>query len=183
MGFVEYRLPSPLAVKELILRFSFSQPNQSVKIESRGNETWPEIRVRTPCLPFISTKGERHLQSPLFPNPADTKVNLGSFDWTVEFWFLPAGEPEQEGVIFEIGEGPRGENDRVTRLTLNANGGGFTLYNQPTDLKLAIPSSSAASRQWRHLAFVYSTKVKQLRHYVDGVLQPLPPAEGPPTRR
>jgi hypothetical protein len=123
----------------------------------------------------LMTKGEKHLRSPGFANATDRKLNLGQFDWTVEFWFLPMRTGGPEGVIFEIGEGPRGENDHVTRLTLNADHSGFTLFNQPSGTKLVIPSgASPGPPGWHHLAFVYSTSEAQLRHYLDGALQPLP---------
>jgi len=111
-------------------------------------------------------------------NPTETKLNLGAFDWTVEFWFRADGQADADGVVFEIGAGPRGENDHVTRLTLNADRQGFTLTNQPSGTRLVIPSSAAALKPrqdaWHHLAFVYAAKEKQLRHYVDGRPQPLP---------
>jgi len=123
----------------------------------------------------LMTKGERHLRAPPFANATDTKLNLGDFDWTVEFWFLPEPEGRDEGVVFEIGEGPRGENERVTRLTLNADRRAFTLLNQPSGTKLVIPTNLAAPARWQHLAFVHDATGQQLRHYVDGALQPLPP--------
>ena len=76
-------------------------------------------------------------------------------------------------VVFEIGEGPRGENDRVTRLTLNADRRAFTLYNQPSNVRLLI-ATNLAKAGWHHLAFVYSAGEQQLRHYVDGTRQKLP---------
>lgn len=123
----------------------------------------------------LMTRGEKHLRSPGFANATDTKLNLGGIDWTVEFWFLRTRPGDAAGVVFEIGTGSRGENTRVTRLVLNADGGGFTIENQPSGAKLAIPSSVAAlSEGWHHLAFVHAGAERQLRHYVDGVLQPLP---------
>ncbi|MGC8795359.1 MAG: hypothetical protein ACP5U2_18455, partial [Bryobacteraceae bacterium] len=87
----------------------------------------------------LATVGEKHLRSPNFANPTGTKLNLGAFDWTIEFWFLP-GESLAEGVVFEIGEGPRGENERVTRLTLRADRTAFELYNDPARATLIIPT-------------------------------------------
>jgi hypothetical protein len=78
----------------------------------------------------------------------------------------------------EIGAGPRGENELVTQILLNADRRGFTLWNQPSDVRLNIPSSAAAlepaTGEWCHLAFVYDAGRHQLRHYVNGALQPLP---------
>ena len=127
----------------------------------------------------LMTSGENHLRKEVgFPNATKTKLNLGHFDWTVEFWFLPTKELKNEGIVFEIGQGPRGENDHVTRLLLNKQGDGFTLFNQPSGTILRIPSNkqalSSEHAEWHHLAFVYSSKENQLRHYVDGKRQPLP---------
>jgi hypothetical protein len=123
----------------------------------------------------LSTNGEKHLRTPGFPNVTASRLNLGAFDWTVEFWFMPTHESAGEGVIFEIGQGPRGENHRVTRLSLNADRTAFTLINQPSGVALKIPTSAAILRRgWHHLAFVYDAASRQLHHYVDGAVQPLP---------
>lgn len=125
----------------------------------------------------FETTGETHLRSAGFANATDSKLNLGAFDWTIEFWYLPRASTT-EGVVFEIGEGPRGENDRLTRLTLAGDKSAFQLVNQPSASVLRIPTDAAALRdtsRWRHLAFVYSAAEGQLQHYVDGKLQPLPP--------
>jgi concanavalin A-like lectin/glucanase superfamily protein len=131
---------------------------------------------QTATFAALLTSGEKHLRSGGFANATDTKLNLGGFDWTVEFWFLPeAGS--REGVVFEIGEGPRGENDRVTRLSLLPNRRAFRLYNAAAQIALEIPTNNralAGNGSWHHLAFVYTSGEHQLRHYVDGKLQPLP---------
>lgn len=127
----------------------------------------------------LMTSGQNHLRKLVgFANATDTKLNLGNYDWTVEFWFESTESTNEYGTIFEIGQGPRGENDKVTRLILDTDFKGFTLYNEPSGVKLFIPSDEKAlnpiSKQWHHFAFVYSAKDKQLKHYVDGVLQKLP---------
>jgi hypothetical protein len=124
----------------------------------------------------LLTSGEKHLRSGGFANATNTKLNLGNFDWTVEFWFSPAAIAGG-GVVFEVGQGPRGENDAITRLTLAADRGSFELVNRPSATVLNIPTDAARLRavdQWRHLAFVYRASDSQLRHYVDGTLQQLP---------
>jgi len=127
----------------------------------------------------LMTNGERHLRQEVgFSHPTRTRLNLGDQDWTVEFWYLPTLNVEGDGVVLEIGEGPRGENDRITQLVLNKARDGFVLWNQPSGIRLQIPSSQGAlsgdEGDWRHLAFVYNAGDGQLRHYVDGKLQPLP---------
>jgi hypothetical protein len=128
----------------------------------------------------LATRGERHLRQEVgFASATETRLNLGDFDWTIEFWYQPTREAEGEGVVLEIGEGPRGENDRVTQLLLGADQKSFTLVNQPSGTQLKIPSDAAAlvpaTAGWHHLAFVYDASRRQLRHYVDGKLQRLPP--------
>ena len=127
----------------------------------------------------LMTSGQNHLRKLVgFANATDTKLNLGDFDWTVEFWFEPEKNTGQSGTVFEIGQGPRGENNKVTRLSLDADLKGFTLYNEPSGKKLFIPSDAEAlnpaNKGWHHFAFVYSAKEEQLKHYVDGKLQKLP---------
>jgi hypothetical protein len=122
----------------------------------------------------LLTTGEKHLRSGGFANATDTRLNLGAFDWTVEFWFRPgSGQGDAEGVVFEVGQGPRGENDHLTRLSLAASGDAFVLVNEPSATTLRIPTTLRGSG-WVHLAFVYSAAEAQLRHYVNGRLQVLP---------
>lgn len=121
----------------------------------------------------LLTAGENHLrkEKPI-PNPTETGLNLGAFDWTVEFWFQPSeAGASADGVVFEVGQGPRGENDHVTALRLKADRSGFTFINQPAGVKLDIPSDAAALKSagtWTHLAFVYDAKAQKLMHYVNG---------------
>jgi hypothetical protein len=121
------------------------------------------------------TSGERHLRSSGFANPSDSKLNLGNFDWTVEFWYR-GGAAAKGGTVFEIGSGPRGENDLVTRLSLAGGARAFEFINQPAGIKLVIPTNAKAvnDREWHHLVFVYSAATAQMSHFVDGRQQPLP---------
>jgi hypothetical protein len=163
--------PAPLKISGTSLNPQFGL----LPIPKASGRTVAPMTWMTATFAALATTGEKHLRSPGFANVADTKLNLGASDWTVEFWFLPTAKSNADGVVFEMGEGPRGENDHVTRLTWNANRAGFTLFNHPGDVKLAIPSRAAAANGWRHLAFVHGASEQQVRHYVDGVLQPLPP--------
>jgi len=128
----------------------------------------------------LMTSGEDHLRKQVgFPQATQTGLNLGSvFNWTVEFWYKPTRETGEDGVVFEIGKGPRGENDIVTRLLVNVDESGFTFFNQPGGILLDIPSDTDALNpavsDWRHMAFVYDADESQLYHYVNGVLQELP---------
>lgn len=127
----------------------------------------------------LMTRGEKHLRQEVgFGSPTRSELNLGAADWTVEFWYQPGAASDADGVVLELGPGPRGEDDRVTQLVLNRASGSFTLVNQPSATSLKIPSSPQAlrddSKSWSHLAFVYDAKNHQLRHFVNGRLQPLP---------
>lgn len=127
----------------------------------------------------LMTEGENHLRKEVgFINPTDTRLNLGAFDWTVEFWYRPAPGAAGEGVVFEVGTGPRGENAHVTRLALAMDRRSFTFVNQPSGVTLTIPTAvpalDPARGAWHHFAFVYDAGTRQLRHYVDGKQQTLP---------
>jgi len=127
----------------------------------------------------LMTRGERHLRQEVgFASPTRTGLNLGDSDWTIEFWYRATRKAVSESVALEIGTGPRGENDLVTQLILDADQASFTLVNRPASVRLKIPSSAEAltrdATAWHHLAFVYDAESEQLRHYVDGQLQSLP---------
>jgi len=131
---------------------------------------------RTARFCALMTSAENHLRNEVgFANATDTKLNLGNFDWTVEFWFLPVRKAVTDGVVFEVGSGPRGDSDVITQLALAADHRTFVLINQPTSTRLAIPTDHKAltpgSTVWRHLAFVYAHRDGSLRHYVDGKQQ------------
>ncbi len=125
----------------------------------------------------LMTSGEKHLRNEVgFVNVTKTKLNLGNFDWTVEFWFQFVGNENQNGVVFEIGQGPRGDNDNVTKLILQKKLKSFLLINKPANTTLSIPTNDALIKdgKWHHLAFAYDSKEHQVKHFVDGKLQPLP---------
>lgn len=122
----------------------------------------------------LMTSGERHLRKEVsFVNPTQDDLNLGDFDWTVEFWFR-AVDPHGAGVILELGSGPRGENGRVTRLTIDAAHGVFTWHNEPGGVDVTMPTDAAAlgDEAWHHYAFGYAAAGGELRHFVDGQPQP-----------
>lgn len=136
----------------------------------------------------LITAGETHLRKEApQPNPAGTGLNLGSDDWTAEFWYRPsaaASGPSEEGVIFELGAGPRGENDHVTALLLAKDRRSFVIVNQPAATRAHVPTDSAAlaaDGRWSHLAFVWDARAGALTHYVNGrrVGSPVPAAMKP----
>jgi hypothetical protein len=126
----------------------------------------------------LMTSGENHLRKEVgFTQPTKSKLNLGGFDWTVEFWFLPTGKSVKAGTVFEIGSGPRGENNIITRLSLDSELRQFTLINQPADVAIKL-STNIDLELWHHLAFVYDAAEQQLKHYVNGKQQPLSERSG-----
>jgi hypothetical protein len=122
----------------------------------------------------LMTSGENHLRKEVgFINATDSKLNLGDFNWTVEFWFQAASD-KMQGCVFEIGKGPRGENNMVTSLFLSKGRDTFILKNVPSNTELLIktdPNKLNNASTWHHLAFTYSSSAKTINHYVDGILQ------------
>lgn len=119
----------------------------------------------------LMTGGENQLRKEVtFAHPTMTDLNLGDFDWTVEFWLRVRAAPVA-GVVFELGTGPRGENKRVTRLTVEPARGEFVLENEEAGRRWVV-SSVAASLQdpgtWHHYAFVHDQAAGSLAHFVDG---------------
>ena len=144
------------------------------QLKPEAGRTTPPLSWSNADFCALMTRGEKNLRNQVgFPHVTQTKLNLGDFDWTVEFWFRLARKTNQDGVVFEIGQGPRGENDHITSLLLKADCKSFLIVNQPSGLKLEI-ATSIKDKEWHHLAFVYNSQSKQLTHYVDGKVQPLP---------
>lgn len=121
----------------------------------------------------LMTAGEMHLRKQIgFVNPTTTKLNLGNFNWTVNFWYKPLKKTLENGVIFEIGSGPLREQSITTSLSVSKDKMGFTFVNDPTQQAVFIKSKSkyliGSSKIWHHFAFVYNSVSNQLTHYVDG---------------
>ncbi len=112
------------------------------QLPTPADRTVPPLSWMNADFCAFMTMGEKHLRKDVgFKNPTKSKLNLGDFDWTVEFWFMPVKKTDNPGVVFEIGEGPRGENNKITSLTLNADLKSFTLFNQPGGTKITIPTN------------------------------------------
>ena len=127
----------------------------------------------------LMTSGERHLRKEVsFANPTRCSLNLGAFDWTVEFWYRPTRPADDEGVVFEIGTGPRGENGEITRLSVGKGGREFLFVNGTAAARLLVPTRpdmfDPSKPAWHHLAFVYCAREALLRHFVDGAEQAAP---------
>jgi hypothetical protein len=163
---------------------ALSTAAQTVEIPAEGEETAalhrypiPAGRTQEPLswhnaqFAALMTGGEKHIRKEVsFASVTKTGLNLGAFDWTVEFWFR-ANAGATSGVVLELGSGPRGENDVVTRLTLDAASGRFVFENQPGAVRAEFPADAAALRDasaWHHYAFVHDAARGEIAHYVDG---------------
>ena len=88
-------------------------------VAAREGRKVEPLTWRTARFCALMTSAENHLRNEVgFANATETKLNLGDFDWTVEFWFLPIRKPVGDGVVFEVGSGPRGDSSAVTQLAL-----------------------------------------------------------------
>lgn len=92
-------------------------------------------------------------------NPTDSRLNLGAHDWTIECWLHLDPTASDEGVIFEIGTGPRGADDFVTRFSVLPRENAFALsclVSAPTGLarrvEFANPAGPPGGVAWRHAA-------------------------------
>lgn len=161
-----------------------SEPFPAVIIPTEGEKTAALHRFAVPAgrtmeplswhnaqFCALMTGGELQVRKEVsFAHPTQTDLNLGDFDWTVEFWFR-ARVAGQGGVVFEIGTGPRGENNRVTRLSVDVARGGFLLEAPGAGQRWEIPSSAASlgdTKVWHHYAFVHRAGDGSLTHFVDG---------------
>ena len=116
----------------------------------------------------LMTSGENHLRKEVgFRKPTESSLNLGDFDWTVDLWFYPSRKTEEDGVLFEVGTGPRGENDEVTRMVLNKDLQKFIFFNDASGTQIDIPTK-LEMKKWHHIAFTYDESQDKLSHYVNG---------------
>jgi hypothetical protein len=158
-----------------------TEPYPPVEIPKTGEETAalhrlpvPPGRTQEPLtwhnanFTALMTGGERHIRKEVsFASATRTDLNLGDFDWTLEFWFKAAA-PRGRGVVLEIGTGPRNENEVVTRLSLDLARSEFLLENQPSGTRTALRTAPMADEQWHHHAFTYRSGAGELSHYFDG---------------
>jgi len=140
----------------------------------QGRMSWHNSRFAA-----LMTDGDSHLRKEVgFVNAVDTDLNLADFDWTVEFWFKATHSSGSVGTVLELGILPKSVEGATTSLVLSENQDHFVLRNDPSKTNLKIETDEAVlkgtQKTWHHLAFVYSTVENQVRHYVDGKLQPLP---------
>ncbi|MDO8540876.1 MAG: LamG-like jellyroll fold domain-containing protein [Opitutaceae bacterium] len=164
---------------------------------SKPGRTQPPLMWENAHFAALFTNGDAHLRRAPFANATDSKLNLGENDWTVEGWLRLEAAAKDEGVIFELGSGPRGENELVTRLTvLPAENAfaftGISMRAPPPSLVAtkriefpnpAGPPAGVAHLQtitlaprdlalprdtWMHVALVHVAASDELRLFVDG---------------
>jgi hypothetical protein len=147
-----------------------------VKLEKKEGEKVAPLTWHNAEFAALMTSGENQLRKEVgFAQPTATKLNIGDFDWTVEFWFYPNNKDDEDGTVFEIGTSPRGENDKVTRLSLDAAMDNFMLFNNGSGNTVKIPTDINMN-EWQHIAFVYSSSDNRIKHYVNGKMQKMPDA-------
>jgi hypothetical protein len=144
----------------------------------------------------VFTKDKKHVRAAPFANATDSRLNLGAKDWTLECWLQLERDAADEGVIFEIGTGPRGENELLTRLSVVPRENAVVVRHlapiDPTAVTVAVsrvefpnpegPPHGEATLQsvslvarsplsrgaWFHLAVVYRVETNELRLFIDG---------------
>lgn len=138
-------------------------------------------------------------------NPMDSRLNLGAHDWSVECWLWLEASATDEGVIYEIGSGPPGANELVTRFSVWPRENAFVLtglgpvapgeaesvgrrieFSDPAGppdgvarlehVTLAPVGSALPRQQWVHVALGYDAAAGLLRLFLGGRLSATAPA-------
>lgn len=142
---------------------------------------WPDNRQRYSSAPMVGSS-----------NDVPERFNIGYFDWTIEFWFKAEGSQQGTATLYKV----RNEQDyprglpMENALRLAPDRTAFVLVSRTTTetsadiggpsathlFELPVPTDTARLNDggWHHLAFTYTAAERQLRHFVDGRLQPLP---------
>src|SRR4030095_14272073 len=142
---------------------------------------WPDnMTWRDGGTPFASARG----------NEVPERFNLGYLDWTIEFWLQGARPQEGRGVLWELRNetGPRHAPPGVNALIVDAGRGRFLLssrinHGSPKvdwNVEIALPTDGAKLNDggWHHVAFTFTAAERQVRHYLDGKVFPLPEKGG-----
>jgi hypothetical protein len=113
------------------------------------------------------------------------RLNFGYTDWTMEFWFRATQPQRDRGSVFELRNetGNRRARPAENALRVEAGRRAFLLSSRllpnpdvKHDEELLIPTdpSRLNDGEWHHVAFTFTSAERQIRHYVDGKIQPLP---------
>ena len=194
--------PAPLTITSRGAGLDADSAGSAVTFGLRSPPTKPG-RTQPPLIwdnahfAALFTNGDAHLRRAPFANATDSRLNLGEHDWTIECWLRIDGAAKDEGVIFEIGAGPRGENDLVTRFSVLPRENAFSLASISTAPPAASgtvtkrveypnpagPPAGAANLQattlalssfplpwdgWSHVALVHRSGEGELRLFIDG---------------
>lgn len=117
-----------------------------------------------------------------YPNASGDKVpeafNLGYLNWTIEFWFKAGGEQTTNGTVLQVTSTPTTFVPAASFALVLAAGRAQWILERPYLGNLAIPTDAATLGDggWHHVAIVYQARQRQVRHFLDGGLQPLPEA-------
>jgi hypothetical protein len=170
---------------------------------SKPGRTQPPLTWDNAHFAALFTNGDAHLRRAPFVNATDSKLNLGARDWTIECWLKLDADARDEGTIFEIGAGPRGENDLLTRFSVlpgekafvfaglsSVSGSGtvgrrveFANPQGPPAGIAELRSTTLASRsalprdRWFHVALSHVSTSHELKLWIDGKLAAVSPAE------
>jgi len=112
-------------------------------------------------------------------------LNFGYTDWTLEFWFRATESQREKGSVFELRNetGNRRARPAENALRVEPGRGAFVLSSRllpnpavKHDEELPIPTDPRRLNDgdWHHLAVTFVSAERQIRHFVDGRIQPLP---------
>ncbi len=131
-------------------------------------------------------------------NPTDSRLNLGASDWTIECWLrldadLDTGDEDNEATILEVGTGPRGKSELVTRFSVLPRENAFALacleseahgiakrveFPNPAGppggvawrrtVTLALSGAPMPRGAWFHVALVHVAASGELSLFLDG---------------
>lgn len=161
-----------------------------------GLALWPGLsRGPNREAPVLRVDGDGATSTRL-DNPADLRLNLGAHDWTLACWLRLDAGADDEGVIFELGSGPPGPDDFVTRWSVIPRENAVVFrgivrvnpgepepvgprmeFNDPAGPphgdayveSVTLPAQGALPREhWFHLALVHVQEDRALRLYLDG---------------
>ena len=167
-----------------------SSPGIAVDVQSRGSPGSAGFAA----LLAMDTRKAGHV---LHANPTDTRLNLGPHDWTLECWLRLDAEARDEGTIFEIGTGPRAQNDFVTRFTVLPGENAFSIaslsaepdgnrgfatrqveYPNPEgppgivaytgSITLALRGNLLPREEWFHVAIVHAGEDRGVHLFING---------------
>lgn len=161
-----------------------------------GQALWPAGSAAAPAPTQVLRLGGDGRRLEGVTNPTDTRLNLGADDWTLECWLWLEGGATSEGVIYEIGAGPPGMGELVTRFSVVPREETFVLagivrlapgepapvgrqieFNDPAGPPHGVarleevtlgPGAPLPRRRWFHVALVHGAGEGMLRLFLDG---------------